>query len=291
MEDIKNNIEPTDAISDSFASEEKLIEKKPRKSLYIIISILGVLAIGLATYFIYTTYFKKDDTTNTEDTTSETVDDTENTTEDNNGVCSIDEEECIEDEESKSSENTEFTGDYFTATLPTGWVLREYENGNGSEYLLDGETYTGLTGLEIRNPDGDRVFSMMSVTGIGFSGCPMYAVFEDNNEDFQNEIESNLIEGEEIQDLKDYTDTEYEEFELLGTTVRRIGTEYYYDTVEGNNYFESPCVNGLITLEGLYYMDSDGYHLDAYYYGAETDATEEDLLIVDGILDSLELVD
>lgn len=91
--------------------------------------------------------------------------------------------------------------------------------------------------------------------------------------------------------LHDYTDTKYSEFEWLGITFRRVEKNYYYDTQEGNNYFESPCVTGLLTLEGLSYEDADGYKGEAYFYGPTEDATLSDLEIVDSILGSMELID
>ena len=166
----------------------------------------------------------------------------------------------------------------------------EYMDGEGTEYLIKDETYTGLTGLAIVNPDNKRVFSMMAVTGIGFAGCPVYAQFKDDNPSYFAEMEDAAMVVDGSWDIKDYTNVEYSEFEFLGTTIRRISKDYYYDSREGNNYFEPPCVDGVIGLEGLIFTDSNGYDGEAYFYGAEDTATEADLNIVDTILESVKLM-
>jgi hypothetical protein len=149
--------------------------------------------------------------------------------------------------------------------------------------------YVGLTAIDIVNPDGLQVFTIQAVSGIGFTGCPSYPVFSDNGENYMLEQESASEEiGDEFNST-DYTDAEYVEFEFLGTTFRRIDKQYFYDTQEGNNYFEPPCIEGLLTLEGLYFEDVDGNKYEAYFYGATDDSTEEDLSVVDTILESVEL--
>jgi hypothetical protein len=72
--------------------------------------------------------------------------------------------------------------------------------------------------------------------------------------------------------------------------MRRIEDIYYYDTNEGNNYFEPPCFPGVITLEGLTFEDSYGYTGEAYFYGLEDIAEESEYEVVDSILESMEVV-
>jgi hypothetical protein len=153
-----------------------------------------------------------------------------------------------------------------------------------------GMDYHGLTALDIVSPDTRQVFTLQAVSGIGFIGCPSYAIFDDDNISYRYQQESLSDDlGEELNTI-DYTDTSYEEFDWLGVTFRRIGEKYYYDTQEGNNYFEPPCVDGLLTLEGLYFTDDDETIYESYFYGPTEDATEEDLPIVDQILESMELI-
>ena len=92
------------------------------------------------------------------------------------------EEEIVQQEEVDNIEEdtTLFTGKYISATLPNGWSIEEYENGQGSTMLNTQETYSGLTGLKIFKEDVE-LFSMQAISGLGFAGCSNYAKFLDEN--------------------------------------------------------------------------------------------------------------
>jgi len=202
------------------------------------------------------------------------------------------EAECNNELPEAEEENTDevITGDIVSVTVPEGWTLVEYTNGDGTTMLSGGGTYTGLTGLKIFNPQNENVFSMMAVSGIGFAGCSDYAKFSDESESYYQEQVSNNTDSGITMEEHDYTSTVYSEFDWLGTTIRRITDLYYYDTKEGNNYFEPPCVPGLIVLEGLTFEDSFGYVGEAYFYGLEDIAETSEYEIVDDILESMETV-
>lgn len=263
------------------------MKEKTKKWLKILIIILAILLVFIVGYIIYkNTIAETVDTTEQEDMIAEeNIEDSKDST-----ICELG-EEC----EEKVSENpeeiyTEFDGIVLSAQLPQGWKIIEYFDGDGTESLPEGQTYTGLTALDIVNTEDLQVFTLQAVSGIGFEGCPEYPLFDDNGESYMFEQESSTEEmGEEL-NIVDYTDTKYIEFEWLGVTFRRIGEKYFYDTQEGNNYFEPPCVDGLLTLEGLYFEDRDGYKYEGYFYGATEDSTEEDLVVVDQILESMELI-
>jgi hypothetical protein len=265
--------------------------KQSKKGLVIVVIVLSILFLSVAGYIVYKEFIQDTDTkTTTEDQNQEEVNTNENT--ENNTTCEVGDESCAEEEpETEESTTTTFEGEVITAELPEGWNIIEYFDGDGTESLPDSEmTYEGLTALDIVNPENKQVFSLQAVSGIGFIGCPEYAVFDDDNEAYRFEQENTMDGlGEELNTI-DYTDTEYSEFELLGVTFRRIDDKYYYDTQEGNNYFEPPCVAGLLTLEGLYFTDEDGNIYESYFYGATEDATSADLPVVDEILESIELV-
>ena len=204
----------------------------------------------------------------------------------------LDLEETITDllDDLGEEDTTTITGEYMTAEVPDDWTVVEYTNGNGTDMLVEGTTYTGLTGLKIFNPDDEAVFSMVAVSGIGFIGCGDYAVFDDDNANYyQEQVDMNDEIGETMTE-HDYTSTDYTEFEWMGTTMRRIDDLYYYDTEEGNNYFEPPCVPGLITVEGFSFLDSYDYLGEAYFYGLEDIATIDEYEIVDEILESMEAI-
>jgi len=246
--------------------------------VFVIILLLGILL------FPYIETFGKETFSNLP-FWSEDAEEEMETEENNTADLSDDTVTPLEEEE----ETTIITGEYTTATVPTGWTIVEYMDGDGSDMLVEGTTYTGLTGLKIFNPDDEAVFSMIAVSGIGFAGCRDYAIFADDNADYyQEQVDMNNEIGETMNE-HDYTLTDYAEFEWMGTTMRRIDDLYYYDTKEGNNYFEPPCVPGLIILEGFTFQDTD-YTYEAYFYGLEDIATEEEYEIVDSILESMETI-
>lgn len=300
MEESKNPPLDTNTVSPTTpVVEEKEInlntEKKVRspkrvsKWLVVVVVILSVLFFTVAGYIVYTNILNPAPVT-TEDDTDSTEDDS---TDDE--VCTVDEDcddttEEEKDDDTEESSTIEFEGDVISATLPDGWSIVEYFDGDGTESLPEGMNFVGLTALDILNPGDEQVFTLQAVSGIGFVGCPEYPVFEDNGENYMFEQESASIDMGETLNTIDYTDSEYIEFEFLNTTFRRIGKKYFYDTQEGNNYFEPPCVDGLLTLEGLYFEDDDGYKYEAYFYGATEIATESDLLVVDTILPTLQII-
>lgn len=256
-------------------------EKKASKvNLIIPIVIFVVLALVIAGFFFayqkgyFNQFLKEEDTNNEEIEEEQPLD-------------SMEIEEYGEDEEEIPQE-VYFEGDTVRALQPAGWTIEEYYDGEGTESLVEGTTYEGLTGLKIKK-NGVEKFSIRAVSGIGFVGCPMYAQFADYNPSHLALQESMAEEIGEPMNITDYSDSEYEEFEWLGKTFRRIGETYFYDEEEGNNYFEAPCVSGLLVLEGFTFMDSNGYLGEAYFYGAAEGTSEEDLLLIDSILESMVL--
>lgn len=191
-------------------------------------------------------------------------------------------------EQQDTPQFTSFEGDTIKATIPEGWSIKEYYNGEGTEALPEGQTYTGLTGLKIFRGETE-IFTVRAVSGVGFVGCPMYAQFADYNPDHMTTNQSIADEMGEPMNITDYSNTEYVQFDWLGKTFRRVGISYFYDEQEGNNFFEAGCVSGLLTLEGLNFMHEDGYMGETYFYGASSDATEKDLQTVDEILKSMEV--
>lgn len=198
------------------------------------------------------------------------------------------EEETIEETEDDEIEMAQFQGEYISTNLPLGWSITEYTDGEGTDMLTPG-TYSGLTGLKIFKEDTE-IFYMQAVSGLGFAGCPNYAKFDDESTTYYQQL---LVENEvsgEVINITDYTDTAYEEFTLLGLPFRRIGKTYLYDVISGNNYFEPPCVPSLVAFYDLtLYRAQEGPGSSTYDYGATDEATPEDLLVVDQILQDIAL--
>jgi len=257
--------------------------KKKGKGKFIVIGILAFLLLCIGGYIVYTEFFNTPE--EVIDTEEEDLEEEEIVDEDT-GVCNVG-DDC--EEEVVTEEDTEFNGEVISASLPTGWSIVEYFDGDGTDSLPEGFVYTGLTAIDILNPQNKQVFTLQAISGVGFAGCPEYPMFSDNGESYLFEQQNASDEMGDTLNIVDYTGQAYIEFEFLNTTFRRIGEKYFYDTQEGNNYFEPPCVDGLLTLEGLYFEDSDGYKYEAYVYGATEDSTEADLLIVDSILESFSI--
>ena len=284
MENIEQKESPTPITpTDNVQTQPKA--KKPW--LVPLVIFLSILFLTVAGYIVYTEFFKQEE-----------IDDTEVVTEEETDFEVEDVEINVEEEEEEEGEEIDleassstFNGDVISAQLPEGWGIIEYFDGDGTNSLPgDSTDYSGLTGIDIISPDTRQVFTIQAVSGIGFIGCPQYALFEDDNPAYQAEQQNASDEMGETLNVLDYTNTDYVEFEFLDTTFRRLGEKYYYDTKEGNNYFEPPCVEGLLTLEGLYFTDEADFKYEAYFYGGTEDATLEDLEVVDQILESITLI-
>jgi len=186
---------------------------------------------------------------------------------------------------------TTFTGETVTATLPEGWTMQEYYDGEGSEYLSEGPDYVGLTGIKIFNPSNTSMFYLAGVNGIGFAGCSEYYAFADDNPAYRAQAQASADEMGDPMNINDFSSMPYVEYDVLGRTIRRVATKIYLDDEEGNNYFEAPCFNVVVTFEGLSYTDEDNYPYEAYFYGFNTTITGDELLKVDDILKSMEVVE
>lgn len=253
-------------------------EPKPKgnASLVVLCVILGLIIVCLLTYIAYQKglveipFLEKANTkTNTQ--TEETADDTSG-------------------EETESATET-FTGEVVSATLPEGWTIEEYFDGEGSDTLVEGVTYTGLTGLKIFNAEDEEMLWLKAVNGIGFAGCNEYYAFEDDNPEYRQEMEDIADEMSDTLNINDFSSMPYTEFEWLGHTTRRVAQRFFQDDEEGNEYFEAPCFNIVVTLDGVSFedADSDGPAYTAYFYKFPEDITGDQLVQIDGILESMEV--
>lgn len=186
---------------------------------------------------------------------------------------------------------TTFTGDTVSATLPQGWSMQEYYNGQGTEYLSEGPDYNGLTGIKIFNTSNTSMFYFAAVNGIGFAGCSEYYAFADDNPAYRAQAQASADEMGEPMSIVNFNNMPYFQYEVFGRTVRRIATKIYLDAEEGNNYFEAPCFNVIVTFEGLSFTDETNQKYEAYFYGFNTTITGEELLKVDDILKSMKVVE
>jgi hypothetical protein len=255
------------------------VAPKTKKSggLVVLVIFLALIVVGLLVYIAYEKEYIQIPFLSKTNSSADNTED-ENT---NNGDVA----------ETEESSTTTFTGDTLTATLPEGWTMQEYYDGQGTEYLSEGPDYVGLTGLKIFNPAGESMFYLAAVNGIGFAGCSEYYAFADDNPAYRAEAQAAADEMGETMNINDFSNMPYAEYEVLGRTVRRIATKIYLDDEEGNNFFEAPCFNVVVTFDGLSYTDADNIPYEAYFYGFNTTITGDELLKVDDILKSMSLVE
>ncbi len=250
-------------------------EKKKMKEIYILVIMLAIIALGLVGYIVYSEIFLSEEQEATEE----------------EGEVPVEEEATdveVEDVDEGVSDTETFTGDYLTAEIPVGWDIIEYEDGDGTDMVASGVDFVGLTAFEVLNYGGEIVFRMYAVYGIGgIDACDEYVQFEDFNEDDYDDIVESSAFVDTVTELVDYTDVEYTEFTFLGLRVRRVEKELFWDTIEGETYFEPACniSYAVWNLEGLVFSDGD-MDSSAYMWEVSDTATEEELLKLDEILDS-----
>ncbi len=182
------------------------------------------------------------------------------------------------------------TGEFTRGEVPEGWTIVEYKNGAGSDMLVSGVTYTGLTGLEVKNPDGTVVFKLEGVYGIGgLDSCQNYYQFSDDSAAYLAGVQATNTEvGEPAPTIVDLTAAAYQDFELFGIPVRRISTAIYWDVTAGDAYFQAACgIRARIFNFTNPAFSGDGTSINSYQFTINTTSPESDLLELDTILNSL----
>ena len=200
-----------------------------------------------------------------------------------------------EENSSEDSENGEdnsevldaFNGEYISTMIPSDWSIVEYYDGEGTDMLVDGVAYTGLTGLEVLSGD-TVIFKMGAVSGIGFVGCSELPIFSDSSDAYLAEMQEINDEVEMSMSTLDYTGEIYYDFNWLGKDFRRVDVYLYFDSVAGNNTFEPQCERTLITVPGLSFEDSSGYEGTAYTYEISETANSEELKMLDKALEGMQ---
>lgn len=202
-----------------------------------------------------------------------------------------DEDDDEEDEQDVDDDASlsDFLGVYVSAELPEGWTITEYFDGDGSNMLVEGPEYAGLTGLKIFTPDALEAFSLQAVQGIGgVEACGQYYQFPDDNPAYLAEIQTLSAEVGVTPSIISIGAGEYSEFELFGISVRRAGYYLYKDRTEGNAFFEAACgINEFMEIDELGYT-FDGMESTTYQEDVSVTLSEDELITLDQILSSLE---
>jgi hypothetical protein len=203
-------------------------------------------------------------------------------------------EESGQAQEEEVPATTAFNGQFVRAQLPQEWTIKEYKNGAGSTMLTSGVTYTGLTGLEIKNPAGKVIFKLQAVYGIGgVGGCDTYFEFDDDSTTYYNSVlAANSEVGRANPSIVDLRSIPYSEFGVFDARVRRIGTNLYWDTDGDATYFEAACgIQEKIFDFGApqFRIPSMGGTSGIYQFSVRSSATSDELTKMDAILESLEV--
>jgi hypothetical protein len=272
--EVEENIQTT---TPGIPSEKTPLEGKDRGIGVIILNILlALVTVVLLGYIAYRNgYINLDNILNTQEKES------------------TEEEEKPEDEDPLEKDTQEelltvetHEGEYFSAVTPLGWGIVEHPDGKGTKMIAEGSKYTGLTGIQILKGT-EEIMKIEGVSGIGFVGCPELPRFKDSSPSYEKEQKEITEEiNEEIKFL-DFTDTPYSEFKWLEERFRRVGAALYYDTVNGDEFFEPQCEVSFFRIEEFGFKDADGYKGDTYMYTISQNASEEDLETLDKILTSI----
>lgn len=195
-----------------------------------------------------------------------------------------------ENDDAEDEELELFTGDYFTGEHPGGWIITEYVDGAGSDMLVEGAEYFGVTGITIDNPDGDTVFTLGAVMGIGGTEeCTEYYQFSDSNQAYYNSIVAiNTGLGSAAPTIVNLAGKSYTDVTLFGKALRRVETDLFWDVNPNSAGFDAACgiSYAFFELPGLSFLyDEESSH--TYQAQIALGTPEDELLILDSILSSL----
>ncbi|MBN1331945.1 hypothetical protein JW978_03610 [Candidatus Dojkabacteria bacterium] len=262
--------------------------KTPKFSMFMIIGALLVIFLCIVGLLIMYYFYQKDqnDAVGGDTQQSEDGDEEENP------------EEADNDNQIEEVETVPYMGTYVTADLPDGWIITEYEDGNGDYGLLSDGTYDGLTALTVTNPDGDVVFKIEAVNGIGGTGeCSQVYQFPETEASYIQEQED-LAFGLNgvVPPTVDLSGQNYIEFELFGMEGRFLGNGVYWNVAAvGSNAFNPACNILQVALDesGLsftYTASGQSSVVETYMPGVTSDFEYFDAEELGAILSSLNVI-
>jgi hypothetical protein len=215
------------------------------------------------------------------------------------------EEEEEMEEEVEEAQRVEFSGDYITAEIPQGWEIIEYEDGYGSDALMEMTDYEGLTGISISTDSGDEILKVYAVMGIGGTNlCSTVAQFSDTPQAYIDEINQRTTDfnvgttpQEPMPVVVQIADEDYTAFEFIDFRGRRVGTDLYWNDLDNDNPNEFHPLCGLsaavLNFETLSFNYDSGFGTEeANSYGVEIvgQPSEADLSLLGAVMDSIEVI-
>jgi hypothetical protein len=219
--------------------------------------------------------------------------------------------EVIEQEEEEEKNGTRvvevsllsnpFKGEYIEASLPDGWSIKEYEDGANFDDDLKG-SFKGLTSVVIFDENTNKLLSVDAIPQGGYGileYCSEVFKFQDSDPNyFDEQYRENLeyaknlgVDESEIKTI-DLSEEEYFDIEFLDLRVRRIGTDLYYFSKNG----QIPLcdIMPLFSHYGLEYTVDEQrtgwYSQNLYQLRIEPDASKGSLILLDKVLESMKVV-
>jgi len=250
-------------------------EKKKKSALFYINIILLLLIVGLGGYILYKEgYWTKQK----EQEMEETEEATEDQTDEGSVIVEV-KEPVFED----------FVGEFVRAKLPEGWSIKEYKDGDGTDYMSEVENIKGLTGLEVKK-GSVVVLKLQALYGYGSNSCPELVRFKDYSQKWEDDMKKQNDEMGDKTTILDYTKTPYVETTIFGLPTRRVEKVFYYDEVEGDAYFQAQCLKQILIFKDLKFAVGEGSNkTESGHYGylVDSSVSGEELTVLDGILKSM----
>jgi len=198
---------------------------------------------------------------------------------------------------------SDYLGTYIDAELPDGWQIVEYEDGEGSDMLMDAE-YEGLTGLSIVTDGDEEILEVFAIMGIGgIDICSTVGRFSDTPQSYIDEINNLTTEyntfvenPEPMPVVSQIGDDEYTDVSFIDYRGRRVGTTIYWNDLDNVNMSEFHPLCGIsagaLSFDTLTFeYTSSGMSDTSGSYGVRIlgNPSEETLLILDHVISSIVL--
>jgi hypothetical protein len=289
-------VEESPKITPEVKEREKGKEVKKKIPVLVVVIIMGVALLAAGVYAGYS--FSK---LNQE---AEDADDQEILEEEIEEEVEEEEDEEIE-EEVEEVQTVEFSGDYITSEIPQGWEIIEYEDGFGSEMLMEMTDYEGLTGISISTDSGDEILKVYAVMGIGGTNlCSTVAQFSDTPQAYIGEINQRTSDynvgvtpQEPMPVVVQIADEDYTAFDFVDFRGRRVGTDFYWNDLDNNNpnEFHPLCglEAGVLAFESLTFDYDSGFGVEegnSYSVEIVGQPSEADLLLLDSVMDNIQVI-
>lgn len=183
------------------------------------------------------------------------------------------------------------------ADLPNSWSIKSITYKENITVLDNSnEKILGDVSFEIYKDD-KLVADLSAVTDTGGIGGIFYK-FQDSDPEILAQMEELTSYPDSSISIVDVNEGEYTKLTLFGQEIRRVGNEYIPNVNEKEEYYFTTPLNPV-----LFYFGNEGPKYELYYSGKQStdntpkysltvdkgDISEEDLLILDSILESMEM--